>query len=48
MKKKLVIILNDNITDIVKKGEIVERYYNPSNYFEEIHFILINQKKNQY
>ena len=45
MKKKLVIILNDNITDIVKKGEIVERYYNPNNYFEEIHFILINQKK---
>lgn len=45
MKKKLLIILNDSLSDIIEKGEIVKRYYNPNNYFNEIHFILINQKK---
>ena len=41
MKKKLLIILNDSLADLIEKGE----YYNPNNYFNEIHFILINQKK---
>ena len=45
MKKKLLIILNDSLSDIIEKGEIVKRYYNPNNYFNEIHFILINQNK---
>ena len=45
MAKKLLIILNDNLSDLVKKGEVVNRYYNPGNFFEEIHYLLINQKK---
>ena len=44
MKKKLLIIQYDDLSEIVKKGEIVKRYYNPKNFFDEIHFILINQK----
>ena len=45
MKKKLLIVLNDSLSDIIEKGEVVKRYYNPKNYFNEIHFILINQNK---
>ena len=45
MAKKLLIILNDNLSDLVKKGEVVKRYYNPKNFFDEIHYLLINQKK---
>lgn len=47
MKKRLLIILNDSLADIIEKGEVVKRYYNPNNFFNEIHFILINQKKIQ-
>ena len=35
----------DDLNSLINKGEIVKRYYNPCNYFEEIHFLLINQKK---
>ena len=45
MKKKLIIILSDSLKDIVNKGELVSKYYNPKNFFDEIHFLLINQKK---
>ena len=45
MKKKLLIILSDSLKDIIDKGELVLRYYNPKNTFNEVHFLLINQKK---
>ncbi len=45
MNKKLLIIMYDDLNNLINKGEIVKRYYNPCNYFEEIHFFLINQKK---
>ncbi|MDA8668559.1 glycosyltransferase [Alphaproteobacteria bacterium] len=43
--KKLVIILSDKITNIINKGEITKRYYNPGNVFEEIHFLILNDDK---
>ena len=43
--KKLVIILSDKITNIINKGEITNRYYNPGNVFEEIHFLILNDDK---
>ena len=45
MPEKLLIILSDSLKDIIRKGELIHRYYNPANTFKEIHFLLINQKK---
>lgn len=43
--KKMIILMYDDLNKLIKKGEIVERYYNPKNYFKIIDFYLINQKK---
>lgn len=45
ISKKLVIILSDKITNIINKGEITNRYYNPGNIFQEIHFLILNDDK---
>lgn len=37
--KKICIFPSDSITSYYKKGEIKERYYNPCNYFDEVHII---------
>jgi len=39
MEKKLCVFPNDPIIEYYKKGEIKSRYYNPNNFFEEIHII---------
>lgn len=44
MTRKKLIIMYDNLNTLISKGEIKRRYYNPCNYFDEIHFLLINQK----
>ncbi|NMB53954.1 MAG: glycosyltransferase family 4 protein [Leptolinea sp.] len=36
MPKRLLVIIPDRLGDLVKKGEITERYYNPGNVFDEI------------
>jgi glycosyltransferase involved in cell wall biosynthesis len=43
MQKKLLIILSDSLKDLIDKGEVIPRYYNPKNTFNEVHFLLINQ-----
>jgi glycosyltransferase involved in cell wall biosynthesis len=45
MINKLLIISSDHISSWVKKGEVVLRYYNPGNVFDEIHLLLINNDK---
>lgn len=42
MSRKLLIILSDRPRQLLEKGEIIARYYNPGNCFDEIHFILTN------
>ena len=39
VKKKLVVFPNDPILSYYRKGEITEGYFNPSNFFDEIHII---------
>lgn len=39
---KLMLILDDYLTNIVHKGEVVANYYNPGDIFNEVHIILIN------
>ena len=34
----------DDLNKLINKVEVVKRYYNPGNYFDEVHFLLINQK----
>lgn len=39
---KLMIIINDFLNNIVKKGEILENYYNPKDFFKEVHIVMIH------
>ena len=39
--KKLVVFPNDPILAYYKKGEIKARYFNPGNYFDEVHIISL-------
>jgi glycosyltransferase involved in cell wall biosynthesis len=42
MVKTLVVFVNDFISVLAQKGELIERLYNPGNLFEEVHIILTN------
>jgi glycosyltransferase involved in cell wall biosynthesis len=42
MSKKLLVIVADRISDLVKKGEYTVRYYNPGNLFDEVHVLMTN------
>ena len=41
MNRKLVVLPNDPLLDYYNKGEIKSRYFNPQNWFEEIHVISL-------
>lgn len=43
--KKLLVIISDRLTDLVRKGEITARYYNPGNLFEEVHILMTNDDR---
>jgi len=42
---KLLVIIPDRLSAIVKKGEFSARYYNPGNLFEEVHILMTNDDK---
>jgi len=42
---KLLVIIPDRISSILKKGEYPERYYNPENLFDEVHILMTNKDK---
>ncbi|MGB3368599.1 MAG: glycosyltransferase family 4 protein [Acidaminobacteraceae bacterium] len=42
MNQKIVILISDQLTNIVSKGEVTNRYYNPNNIFDEVHIIMSN------
>lgn len=53
MPSKLLVILNYPVSDLLKKGEYIDGYYNPGNVFDEIHILLtvkdeVDQEKMQY
>ncbi|PIN81799.1 hypothetical protein COV13_00205 [Candidatus Woesearchaeota archaeon CG10_big_fil_rev_8_21_14_0_10_32_9] len=43
--KKLVVFPTDPLLSYLKKGEIKNRYFNPGNYFDEIHIIDLSPRK---
>ena len=42
---KLVVFASDSLKTYYEKGEIKERYFNPNNYFDEVHFISLNDEE---
>jgi glycosyltransferase involved in cell wall biosynthesis len=42
--RKLCVFPNDPIISYYKKGEIKTRYYNPANFFDEVHIISLIEK----
>lgn len=40
--RKLVVIISDKLSVLHSKGELVRRYYNPGNVFDEVHILLTN------
>lgn len=42
MTKKLLVIIPDRLSVLIQKGEVVSRYYNPGNLFEEVHILMTN------
>jgi len=39
---KALIFPNDPLIAYVRKGELKERYFNPKNIFEEVHFVTFS------
>lgn len=39
MSKTLLIIITDKLKDLLAKGEITDRYYNPENVFDDVHIL---------
>jgi len=42
---RLLVIISDRLSDLVKKGEITARYYNPGEMFNEVHILMTNDDK---
>ncbi|HOO56888.1 MAG TPA: glycosyltransferase [bacterium] len=40
--RKLLVIIQDRLSEIIEKGEITERYYNPGDLFDEVHILMTN------
>src|SRR3989338_5954002 len=41
--KKLLVFANDPLREYYKKGELVDSYFNPSDFFNEIYFISLTE-----
>lgn len=44
-RERLLVLLSDPLSDIISKGAVVPRYYNPGNLFREVHFLLFNSDR---
>lgn len=40
--ERLMVIIPDRISELIQKGEITERYYNPGEFFKEVHLVMVN------
>lgn len=45
MLKKLIVFANDPLKEYYLKGELVDRYFNPGDFFDEVHFISLAEKE---
>lgn len=42
---RLMVIVPDRLSDLIAKGEITARYYNPGELFREVHLVLTNDDR---
>jgi glycosyltransferase involved in cell wall biosynthesis len=42
MASTLLVIIPDQLTAILNKGEVTNRYYNPGDLFDEVHILMVN------
>ena len=42
---RLMVLIPDRLSDLVNKGEVTERYYNPGNLFDEVHLVMTNDDR---
>jgi glycosyltransferase involved in cell wall biosynthesis len=40
-----MVIIPDRLSDLIQKGEITARYYNPGNLFREVHIVMTNDDR---
>ena len=40
--ENLLVIIPDRLSDLLRKGEITDRYYNPGNLFRNVHILMVN------
>lgn len=40
-----MVIIPDRLSDLVRKGEITDRYYNPGDLFAEVHIVMTNDDR---
>lgn len=40
-----MVIVPDRLSDLIRKGEVTERYYNPGEQFGEVHIVLTNDDR---
>ncbi|WP_031482572.1 glycosyltransferase [Maridesulfovibrio frigidus] len=45
MQKTLLVIVNDRLSHIIEKGELIDRYYNPGGLFKHVHILMTNDDK---
>ncbi|MBM4200928.1 MAG: glycosyltransferase family 4 protein [Gammaproteobacteria bacterium] len=45
MKTRLMVIVCDRWSTILKKGEVVDRYFNPGEVFDDVHLVLTNDDR---
>ncbi len=43
--KRLLVIVPDRISAIIDKGEFQPNYYNPGEYFDDVHLLLVNDDR---
>jgi len=44
-KKRLLVIIPDDLNKLVAKGEITKRYYNPDDYFQQVEIISLSDSQ---
>jgi glycosyltransferase involved in cell wall biosynthesis len=42
MGRSLLVLIQDPLSEIIRKGELTDRYYNPGNLFENVHIVMTN------
>ena len=42
MNDRLLVVVSEYVSEWIEKGEVVDRYYNPGDRFDEVHLLLTN------